>query len=83
MGNSIRSLHEELCSLTGLSRYTHNMFGTLSFGKNVIDDPSVGMTRPETRKVGERNWSRSYLQTEYYFRLNIKRKEESNNLIPS
>ena len=58
-GNSIRSLHEELCSLTGLSRYTHNMFGTLSFGKNVTDDPSVGMTRPETRKVGERNWSRS------------------------
>ena len=27
------------------------MFGTLSFGKNVVDDPSVGMTRLETRKV--------------------------------
>ena len=59
------------------------MFGTLSFGKNVVDDPSVGMTRPETRKVERKKLVTEYLQTEYYFRLDTKRKEESNNLIPS
>ena len=78
MGNSIRSLHEELCSLTGLSRYTPNMFGTLSFGKNVVDDPSVGMTRPETRKVERKKLVTEYLQAEFYFRLGTKRKEGSN-----
>ena len=59
------------------------MFGTLSFGKNVVDDPSVGMTRPETRKVERKKLVTECLQTEYYFRLDIKRKEGSNNLIPN
>ena len=54
------------------------MFGTLSFGKNVVDDPSVGMTRPETRKVERKKLVTEYLQTEFYFRLATKRKEGSN-----
>ena len=83
MANSILSLHEELCSLTGLSRYTPNVFGTLSFGKIVVDDPSVGMTRPEPRKDERKKLVTEYLQTEYYFRLGNKRKEGSNNLFPS
>ena len=58
------------------------MFGTLSFGKNVVDDPSVGMTRPETRKVERKKLVTEYLQTEFYFRLGTKRKEGSNQAFP-
>ena len=54
------------------------MFGTLSFGKNVVDDPSVGMTRPDTRKVERKKLVSEYLQAEFYFRLGTKRKEGSN-----
>ena len=59
------------------------MFGTLSFGKLVVDDRTVGMTRPETGKVERKKLVTEYLQTEYYFKLGIKRKEGSNNLFPS
>ena len=58
------------------------MFGTLSFGKNVVDDPSVGMTRPETRKVERKKLVTEYLQAEFYFRLGTKRKEGSNQAFP-
>ena len=54
------------------------MFGTLSFGKNVVDDSSLGMTRPETRKVERKKLVTEYLQTEYYSNLDTKRKEGSN-----
>ena len=43
-----------------IARQTPAMFGTLSFRKNAVDDPSVGIwpgQKPE--KLKERNWSRS------------------------
>ena len=59
------------------------MFGTLSFRKSAVDDPSVAMTRPETRKVDRKILVTKYLQSEVYVSLGTKRKEGSNLFFPS